>query len=315
MPDITETRIRFAPARLTHINLFVSDLSRSLQFYQEVCGLQMVFDEPGIAAVFLSNGNSHHDVALMQASNAQREGRDGHVQVAASRGSTPGLNHLGFEVSTETQLVEAIIRAQSAGFGLHRLVDHQISHSTYFFDPDRTYLELYADAARDWRDVYRQCEGELLSGDWNPHANPPNSVSLTDPSPAITRVESAAMHPIRTARARLKVSDLEASTTFYRNIVGMSVVDAPELAPKGGVALAGNLGHPDLTLIQAADGDRIGLDTVSFEVDGAEELATGVERLRLLGTNILTETKADSATAVTVMDPDGLKVEFFSDLD
>jgi catechol 2,3-dioxygenase len=314
LPDISEARVRFAPERLTHVNLFVSDLSRSLDFYQDVCGLQMVFDEPGIAAVFLSNGNSHHDVALMQASNVQREGRDGHVQVAASRGSTPGLNHLGFEVSTEAQLVQAIGRAQSAGFDLHRLVDHQISHSTYFFDPDRVYLELYADAARDWRRVYRQCEGELLSGDWNPHAGQPNWVSLTDPSPTITRVESAAMHPIRTARAQLKVSDLEVSTTFYKNIVGMTVIDVPEPLANCGVALAGNLGHPDLTLIQATDSDRIGLDAVSFEVESAEDIPIGADRLRMLGANILAEAETDSVRSITVTDPDGLKVEFFGSL-
>ena len=93
--------IKFGPRRLAHGNFFVRDVEASLDFYQRVCGLTLVFREPGIQAVFLSNGNSHHDVALMGVSAEARVGRDGQVQVPRGRGTLPGLNHLGFEMATE----------------------------------------------------------------------------------------------------------------------------------------------------------------------------------------------------------------------
>src|SRR5262245_47037561 len=101
----------FAPRRLAHVNLYVGDLGASVEFYRDVCGIEVVFAEPGIEAVFLSNGNSHHDIALMQASDREHLGRDGEVQVSAERGRLPGLNHLAFEVESEAALVDAIEHA------------------------------------------------------------------------------------------------------------------------------------------------------------------------------------------------------------
>ena len=73
----TEHMVRFRPRRLGHANLFVSDLDRSMRFYNAVCGLEEVRREPAIRIGFLSNGNTHHDVGLVQSSTARRVGRGG----------------------------------------------------------------------------------------------------------------------------------------------------------------------------------------------------------------------------------------------
>jgi len=105
--------VRFSPRRLGHLNLFVRDVEKSAAFYRDVCGFQEVFREEGISMVFMSNGNTHHDLGLMEITDATRIGRDGHVQVKPGTGKTPGLNHLGFEMETELGLVEAYRRAKS----------------------------------------------------------------------------------------------------------------------------------------------------------------------------------------------------------
>lgn len=46
----------------------------SVDFYLNVCGLTLVFREPGIQTVLLSNGDSHHDIALMGVSAEARIG-------------------------------------------------------------------------------------------------------------------------------------------------------------------------------------------------------------------------------------------------
>src|SRR5579872_4615226 len=128
--------VMFSPRRLAHANIFVGQLERSLDFYHDVCGLEMVGTEPGIRAGFLTNGNTHHDIGCVEVATTARIGRDGHVQVPKGRGRQPGMNHFGWEMECEADLVDAYRRARDAGLKIHRTVDHQISHSIYLFDPD-----------------------------------------------------------------------------------------------------------------------------------------------------------------------------------
>lgn len=81
------------PRRLGHVNLFVSDLERSMAFYENVAGFHEIFREPDIQAGFLSNGNTHHDFGLIQTPDVDRVDKNGKVLIAASqRGRTAGLN-------------------------------------------------------------------------------------------------------------------------------------------------------------------------------------------------------------------------------
>ena len=52
--------------RLNHAVLFVSDLTRSLDFYQQAFGMQVVAQEPRANAAFLRlpRSGNHHDLGL-----------------------------------------------------------------------------------------------------------------------------------------------------------------------------------------------------------------------------------------------------------
>ncbi|TQS43188.1 VOC family protein [Cryptosporangium phraense] len=293
----------FGPRRLAHVNLFVSDLERSTAFYTEVCGLDVVFEEPGISAVFLSNGTSHHDLALMEVTPGERVGRDGHVQVSRGRGRRAGLNHLGWEMASEAALVEAIHDVRGQGVKLHRTVDHQISRSAYVFDPDEVYLEFYCDAAEDWRVTYANNTGQLITGSWDPDAAPADASARYAESPTITVVEDAALRPVRTARASLIVSDLDAAVAFYTGVGGLSVLRRGE----AGAVLGGSLGLPDLTLLV---GTNPGLDHFGLELRDAVELAEGLARVRAAGVPVLHEESSPYKQSLVLVDPDGIRVEF-----
>ena len=74
-PALDMPKADFKPRRLGHVNLFVGDLEESTLFYTEIAGIELVRREPGIDAVFVSNGNTHHDIALMQCKGgAERRG-------------------------------------------------------------------------------------------------------------------------------------------------------------------------------------------------------------------------------------------------
>jgi catechol 2,3-dioxygenase len=293
----------FGPRRLAHVNLFASDLDRSTAFYTEVCGLDVVFEEPGISAVFLSNGTSHHDLALMEITEGERIGRDGNVQVSRGRGREAGLNHLGFEMASEAALVDGIHDVRKQGIRLHRTVDHQISHSAYLFDPDGTYLEFYADSTDDWRVTYAENAGQLITGVWDPDATTADERARYAPAPTITVVSEAALQPVRTARASLVVADLPAALAFYTGALGLTVLRA---GPFGAV-LGGALGLPDVTLLQGTD---VGLAHFGLELRDPDELAAGLARVRAAGVPVLHEEDSPYKRSLVLTDPDGIRVEF-----
>lgn len=296
----------FRPRRLAHVNLFVSDLGRSLEFYTTVCGLTPVFEEPGIATVFLSNGNSHHDLALMEISEQARVGRDGNVQVSRGRGRAAGLNHLGWELASEAELVDAIRRVRATGARLHRTVDHQISHSAYLFDPDGTYLEMYADASDDWHAVYAENSGRLITGNWDPEGAPADPRERFTADPDYTVVDGAALHPLCTARACLAVADLDSALDFYHRLGGLTVLRS---GPEGAV-LGGTLGLPDLTLLRAGDGLEPGLSHFGLRLREEADLAAGAARAAAAGVEPVATVDAAHKKSVVLRDPDGVLVEF-----
>lgn len=300
--------VRFGPRRLAHGNFFVRDVEESLDFYERVCGLTLVFREPGIQTVFLSNGSSHHDVALMGISSEARIGRDGQVQVPRGRGTVPGLNHVGFEMASEANLVAAYQRAVEAGLPLHRTADHQISHSVYLFDPEGNYLEMYADATRDWRALYEAVGDQLLTGVWDPSEGPPNEAPLYDPDPDYARVDTALLHPIRSSRATFAVRDLPEAIAFYSGVAGLRLLAGS--ADDGYAVLGGELGGPDIGLIAAPGGTEPGLHHFGLQL-GEDELEAAKARLAANGVPVRLEIDTPAKHSIVIADPDGILLEFF----
>jgi catechol 2,3-dioxygenase len=300
--------VRFAPRRVGHGNFFVSDLERSMTYYEQVLGLQVVFREPGIGAGFLSNGNSHHDVGLIQIPTETLVGRDGNVQVTADPKRRPGLNHIGWEMETEAQLVAAYTRAVDAGVEVHRTVDHQISHSVYLWDPEGNYHEFYADAEHDWQAVYERNENSLITGSWDPTASEPSSEAKYNPDPTYKNVPGAPLRPIRAARVSLQVRDLELMTRFYTEVVGLDVV----AQHPGYAILAGAVGYWDVGLFAA---ETAGMHHFGFQLADDEELETASDRLRAAGADVQGAFTHPTKRSVAVRDPDGILLEFYVEVD
>jgi catechol 2,3-dioxygenase len=304
--------VHFGPRRLGHVNMYVSDLERSFAFYHDVCGLELVFDEPGIFAKFLSNGNSHHDIAITAASDKTLVGRDGKVQKSAERGSQPGLNHMAFEMATEAELVAGIRRTQASGYTIHSLYDHQISRSAYLPDPNGVEVEMYADSSPDWRGIYARVGTELLSSRWEPESEGPANDQPQYVQDFWHRpVPGAPARPLRTARAMIVVPDLEGASSFYQRLIGLQVLESDQGEGRWAV-LGGTLGRPDLYLVEARDDEKLGFHHFSLELPDVEELDATVARLQAAGVAISEEVRHARKYSAVVIDPDGVGVEFYT---
>ena len=84
---------------------------------------------------------NHHDFAVMEASG------DG-----SSRSDTAvGLDHVAFNIGTTLdELREAKAKLEAAGISTNP-VDHEVTKSLCFEDPDGNGVEVYVDASDAWR--------------------------------------------------------------------------------------------------------------------------------------------------------------------
>jgi len=127
---------------LGHVVVRVTDRERAERFYNGVLGLPICarFDEQGVKMAFFTLGN-HHDFAVMEVSG-EGGGRSE---------SAVGLDHVAFNIGTTLdELREAKSKLEAAGIQPNP-VDHEVTQSLYFEDPDGNGIELYVDTSDVWR--------------------------------------------------------------------------------------------------------------------------------------------------------------------
>jgi catechol 2,3-dioxygenase len=303
-----DTNVKIAPRRLGHLNVFVTDMEASGRFYSDVCGFQEVFREPGISMIFMSNGNTHHDLGLMEITKAQRIGRDGHVQVATGQGRTPGLNHLGFEMETEAHLVEAYRRAKTNHIPISRTTDHQIAHSIYLSDINGHTLEFYADSVDDWREVYAQNVGKLITGHWDPDAGEPSREPKGVFERELYRSPKSALASQNVAYAGLPVKDFEKSLAYYVDVIGLRAISIDRDAKFA--VLSGTADHGcDLCLVGTTDFFPARLLFGGIQLHNGQPIDRALAVLRERGVPAA-KVGGTSAEAVVVIDPDGIPLVY-----
>jgi catechol 2,3-dioxygenase len=127
---------------LGHVVLRVTDWARAEQFYNGLLGLPIMarFDEDGMKMTFFSLGN-HHDFAILEVSG------EGSSHAATS----VGLHHVAFKIGDSLdELREAKALLEGAGVVVTP-IDHEVTKSLYFDDPDGNNLEVYVDASDIWK--------------------------------------------------------------------------------------------------------------------------------------------------------------------
>ena len=124
------------PERIGHVVLKVRNLERAKKFYAEVMGLEVMKVEPSIKmAFFASNGRDHHEIAAIEID----------ANVPDSQASGVGLSHLAFRLRDEAHLRAAYTDLKEHGVKIISAVNHGVTKSIYFRDPDGHLLEVYCD--------------------------------------------------------------------------------------------------------------------------------------------------------------------------
>jgi catechol 2,3-dioxygenase len=128
-----------AQTRIGHVHLKVSDLERSLAFYQDLLGFELI-TLYGDQAAFISAGGYHHHIGL----NTWHSKGAGPAPV-----NYPGLYHTAIVYPTRKDLARILQRLLEEEYPLTGASDHGVSEAIYLNDPDGNGVELYWDRPRE----------------------------------------------------------------------------------------------------------------------------------------------------------------------
>lgn len=120
--------------RLNHAVLYVRDVERTRDFYEQVLGFKTLIWMPGQSAFFQAPGSTNdHDLGVFQIGSAAGPSDAGR--------STVGLYHLAWEVDTlnELERIRGLLDERGALVGAS---DHVTTKSLYAHDPDGIEFEV-----------------------------------------------------------------------------------------------------------------------------------------------------------------------------
>jgi catechol 2,3-dioxygenase-like lactoylglutathione lyase family enzyme len=141
---------------VAHVNLNVTDLQRSLEFYTQVLGFQVAFQYEGaVAWLNLGQyrddvkglGRGFHDLALYQVP----------LGLPEDARKRAGMNHVAFRLASPAEVDAAaeFLRARGVRI-LKGPLTHKEDNDRYLYleDPDGNVIELVASTLPDWPTAY-----------------------------------------------------------------------------------------------------------------------------------------------------------------
>jgi catechol 2,3-dioxygenase len=290
----------FRPRRLGHANLFVGNYERAFDFYHRVAGFEEVYRQPDVPASFLSNGNTYHDFGLTDVRSKY-----------AAQGQKPGLFHIAFELETEVDLINGYQRSLRNGGKFDFAQNHDVAHSLYQTDPDGNMVEVYADVFEDWRSA----RTGVISGEkpeWIPGVTTvPVAESKYPKNPLLREVSSSVFRARRVTHVALVARQFEEMLAYYTGYIGLN----PVASSDDWALLGGTASDSALTIYRGKTGDTFGFHHVGMEVGSEADLDRAVALLAQEGLLLERDIDHPSRRAVTVPDPDGIRLQFFVDRD
>jgi catechol 2,3-dioxygenase len=195
----------------------VSDLDRSLDYWQRAVGLNVLEREAGRASL----GTDTELVRFVEEPGAVPA--DGHT----------GLYHVALLVPDRPSLARWLAHAARERIAIEGLSDHAVSEAIYLRDPDRHGIEIYADRPRQGWDGrvmelmttipldVESLFGELEDPQSEPFDGLPDGTTM--------------------GHVHLRVADVPETVRFYGDVLGMGLM--AQLGPMAAFLSAGGYHH------------------------------------------------------------------------
>lgn len=274
-----------AELRLGYVHLTISNLDRSLAFYQNVLGFQLHRRSGDTAYLGAGGGDL---LALTERPNATRARR------------TTGLYHFAILVPSRRELAQVIRRVSETRTPAQGASDHLVSEALYLADPDGNGIEIYRDRPRaDWPQLNGAVRMDTLPMDID------GVMSELDRQPGDwTGLDAGTV----LGHMHLHVRNIPEALAFYREVLGfdliMSMDTALFMSAGGyhhhiGLNTWGTLNAPPAPI------DSIGLRYFTIQLPDQSGIDAVIARARSAGATI-----EDHAAGTLVRDPSGNALVF-----
>ncbi len=138
MPSTRRPRPLIAP-KFHHTTFATLKLDEMVAFYEKVAGLVPVYvDDHG---AWLTNDDANHRIALLALPG---------LKAPEDKGHTAGLHHTAFEYGDFDEWLDNYTRLKAEGIVPFLSLDHGMTMSMYYQDPEGNGVEIQVDAFGSW---------------------------------------------------------------------------------------------------------------------------------------------------------------------
>lgn len=127
------------PPKLHHTTFTTMQLDNMVAWYELAVGLIPAFHND--EAAWLTNDEANHRIAFLSPPGLKKP---------ADKSHETGIHHTAFEYATFDEWLDNYIRLRNHGILPFLTLDHGITMSIYYQDPDGNGVEIQVDAFGDW---------------------------------------------------------------------------------------------------------------------------------------------------------------------
>ena len=136
---MTDTTTATNPA-FHHFNLKTTRLQEMIDFYRTLVGAEVIFQDQ--MGAWLSNDDANHRIALLAFPNFVDD---------PEKETRTGMHHSAFEYASFEELNSSYRRLREEEITPALCLDHGMTLSYYYADPDGNHVELQVDCFGDWK--------------------------------------------------------------------------------------------------------------------------------------------------------------------
>jgi catechol 2,3-dioxygenase len=295
-----------ASTSVANVRLNVYSVERSLHFYRDLLGFQVIgkSSEDNALLAPIDSNNKNHLLQLSRVDTSHRviEGEQSPIQQA-------GLYHFAILLPSRRHLANIFrhLTENSNQLYFEGAADHSVSESLYLKDPDSNGVEIYRDRVQSEWKRSNQFQVEMKTDRLN------LKQLLKE---AEDQLEWHMPDDTVIGHIHLHVSDLIKSSNFYSEVLGLHHTCS---YPGANFFAADSYHHHIATNtwlgndIAKADSTQHGLDHFSLNLKSKENFNELIHHLRRMKIEVLyDESNKTNKESFFILDPDKIKIQIYN---